>query len=83
MAFVGRRRPYTTTGISRVPCVRCGRPGVHQWQVCANGRRYSVVCLACDIELNRVVLDYMRLKGRGKLMKQYIRELSRRSRAEE
>lgn len=41
--YTGRRPPYTARGIARVPCTRCGAPGVHQWQACANGRRFVVV----------------------------------------
>ena len=29
----GRRPPYTEIGIKRIPCARCGKPSVHQWQV--------------------------------------------------
>lgn len=51
-----RTEPYTAIGIKRVPCVRCGAPAVHQWQVCADQRRYRALCLDCDISLNRMVL---------------------------
>ncbi len=54
----GRRQPYTVTGIRRVPCVRCGAPGEHQWQVCADQRLYRALCLACDIALNELVLRW-------------------------
>lgn len=51
-----RTEPYTAIGIKRVPCVSCGAPSVHQWQVCADQRRYRALCLDCDISLNRMVL---------------------------
>lgn len=53
---VGRTEPYTAIGIRRVPCVRCGDPAEHQWQVCADGNRYRALCLTCDIALNELVL---------------------------
>lgn len=55
---VGRTQPYTSIGISRVPCVRCGAKAHHQWQVCADKRYYRALCLDCDIELNAMVLKW-------------------------
>ena len=54
----GRRKPYTCIGISRLPCVRCGRQAVHQWQVCADKRLFRPLCLDCDLALNRLVLEW-------------------------
>lgn len=54
----GRREPYTAAGITRLPCFRCGEPSVHQWQVCADKRLFRPLCLACDIALNRLVLEW-------------------------
>jgi hypothetical protein len=53
-----RTQPYTSIGIRRVPCVRCGAPAVHQWQVCADLNRYRALCLDCDIALNAYVLTW-------------------------
>lgn len=55
-----RRIPYTVLGIARVPCFRCGKPSRYQWQVCADGRVYRALCAACDVALNRLVLQWMR-----------------------
>lgn len=55
---VGRREPYTSLGIKRVSCVRCGTPAVHQWNVCADDNRYRALCLDCDIALNKLVLEW-------------------------
>ncbi|MBA3890552.1 MAG: hypothetical protein H0X64_08470 [Gemmatimonadaceae bacterium] len=71
--FFGRRTPYTTIGISRVPCVRCGEASVHQWQACANGRRYVALCLACDIAVNELVLRFLKVPGWRQLMRWYRR----------
>jgi hypothetical protein len=46
-----RRKPYTARGISRVPCVKCGAPSVHQWRICSTDA-WTAVCLPCDIEIN-------------------------------
>lgn len=54
----GRREPYTSLGIKRVPCVRCGAPAVHQWNVCADRNVYRALCLDCDIALNKLVLEW-------------------------
>lgn len=71
LSYKGRQKPYTQIGISRIPCTRCGKPSYHQWQVCANGRRFVGICLDCDIELNRVVLKFMKIPNRNFLMKVY------------
>jgi hypothetical protein len=55
---IGRREPYTSAGILRVPCVRCGARALHQWNVCADGNRYRALCLDCDIALNKLVLEW-------------------------
>lgn len=62
MSWLSRPRaePYTAAGIARVGCVRCAKPAVHQWQVCADGNRYRALCLDCDIALNKLVLTWAR-----------------------
>ena len=66
-----RRTPYTVRGISRVPCFRCGSPSRFQWQVCADGRQYRPVCLACDVALNDLTLRFMRDPDRKAKMAAY------------
>lgn len=70
-AFTGRRKPYTSIGIRRIPCSRCAAPSVHQWQVCANDNRYLGVCLACDVALNRLALEFMRVPCAKVLLERY------------
>jgi hypothetical protein len=71
MTFAGRKKPYTQIGISRVPCSRCAKPSRFQWQVCANDNRWLGVCTDCDIELNRVALDFMRVPNGEALLAAY------------
>ena len=54
-----RQQPYTATGIKRLRCVRCGDRADSQWQVCADSNNYRAICTACDVALNRMVLDWM------------------------
>lgn len=54
-----RRKPYTKSGIKRVPCFRCGKPSTQQWHVCSLSNKWCGVCTECDVELNRVVLGFM------------------------
>ena len=54
----GRAEPYTNYAIKRLKCVRCGAQGVHQWNICADGNNYRVLCLECDIALNLLVLEW-------------------------
>lgn len=72
--YHGRKQPYTAIGISRVPCVRCGAPSFHQWQICANAGRFLTVCKHCDIELNRLALEFARLPNAAELLEKYKAE---------
>lgn len=53
-----RRQPYTAIGIRRVPCLRCGKPSAHQWNICSLPG-YHGICADCDVALNRLVLGFM------------------------
>ncbi len=67
----GRRKPYLESGIGRVPCARCGRPSVHQWQICADDRLYRPICEQCDIALNALVLKWMGFPDWREKIKRY------------
>lgn len=72
VAMSKRHVPYTEAGIKRVPCARCGAPSVHQWQICSDGRVYRGCCLECDIELQKVVLEFFhRIPDRAKKLRKY------------
>jgi hypothetical protein len=70
-----RRKPYTDRGIRRVPCSRCGRPSLHQWQACADGGVFRGCCAECDVGLNKLVLEYMRLPNRQQKLRDYARKV--------
>ena len=60
-----RLKPYTTIGIRRMKCFRCGAKALHQWNICADnsatGRaQFRPVCLECDIALNYLILSWAR-----------------------
>lgn len=74
-----RTRPYTTEGIKRVPCFRCGKPSKHQWQICADDRVFRAVCGDCDIALNELVLRWMGFKDWKQKMKLYKRNETRKN----
>lgn len=57
--------------MQRMRCVRCGEKAVHQWQVCADGNNWRALCLDCDVELNRTVLEFMKHPQAEKLMHDY------------
>lgn len=54
-----RTKPYTPSGIRRIPCARCGKPSRYQWQICADDRVFRGVCADCDIELNEMVMRWV------------------------
>lgn len=66
-----RRTPYTARGISRVPCFRCGKPSVYQWQICSDGNQFRGLCAADDILLNDMTLRFMRDPDRNAKMAAY------------
>lgn len=57
-----RLKPYTERGIKRLLCFRCQKQAYTQWQICADGNQYRPICVMCDIDLNRLVLEFMRDK---------------------
>lgn len=71
-----RRKPYTQIGIGRIPCTRCGNPSVYQWQVCADHRQYRGCCADCDIGLNAMVMEYMRIPQRRSKLRAYRRRVA-------
>jgi len=73
--MIGRTKPYTEKGIKRVPCLRCKKPSTQQWQVCSLENRYVGICTECDIELNRVVLEFMKVKGAKRILGAYTVQL--------
>jgi len=66
-----RKKPYTEIGISRVPCLRCGKSSAHQWQICSLGNMWTGICTECDVKLNDLVLNFMGVKNIGSIMKEY------------
>lgn len=68
-----RKKPYTESGIKRVPCLRCGHPSAQQWQICALGNNWTGICSECDFKLNALVLRFMGLKNINSIMKKYNR----------
>lgn len=54
-----RKKPYTEIGVRRLPCSKCGEPGFSQWSICADQSNYRVLCLKCDIALNKLVLNWI------------------------
>ena len=59
-----RTKPYTIRGLNRVPCFKCGRPSSQQWQICSLNNEYKGLCVECDVDLNRTVLEFMGLPKR-------------------
>lgn len=69
--YSGRLKPYVGRGILRIPCTRCGAPSFYQWSLCANGNRHSGLCAECDVALNEMALEFMRIPNRDVLMAAY------------
>lgn len=74
-AAAGRRTPYSWRGIRRVPCARCGEPSTQQWQICADGNRWRGLCTTCDVDLNELVLRFIRDPDAATKLDLYMRKL--------
>lgn len=68
-----RKQPYTDRGIARLVCIRCGAPAIFQWQICSDGNVYRPLCGRCDVELNRLVLEFMGCPDAKERMALYLR----------
>lgn len=68
-----RRTPYTAIGIRRLECSRvgCSNRANQQWQICADGNVYRPLCIECDIEINRMVLEWMGFPNAEQLINEY------------
>jgi transcription elongation factor Elf1 len=55
-----RKKPYTGIGIKRLKCFRCNNRASFQWTICSDGNIYRPICTECDIQLNEVVLRFMK-----------------------
>jgi len=71
----GRKKPYTTIGVKRCKCARCGKPARYQWQICADGNIYRPLCTECDIELNEMVLKWAGFPDWESMMQEYRRKV--------
>lgn len=74
-----RRTPYTMRGIARVACAMpgCRNPAHATWQVCADGRIYRALCAAHDVELNALVLGWIKDPDRVRKILAYQRKVAR------
>lgn len=72
-----RRHPYTQIGIRRLKCFRagCSNRAATQWQICADGRAFRPLCLECDVELNRMVLEWAGFPDAAEKLARYILKL--------
>lgn len=75
-----RTKPYTEIGIRRMKCFRCGKPARFQWQICSDGNVYRPVCLACDFELNEMVLRWAGFPDWEEKMRAYRRRFEKEER---
>ena len=68
-------------GLMRSRCKHCrSRLGALKWtvQACADGRRRRAVllCAPCDIELNRLVMRYLRIRGAEAAARRYAAKMA-------
>jgi len=44
-------------------CYRCGKKARSTWNICSDGNKIRWICDSCDIELNKLVLLFMRFRN--------------------
>ncbi len=69
-----RRVPYSEAGLRRRPCAHCGERASRQWSLrpCAIGRvGWYPLCVECDVRLNALVMDFLRLPDRAERLAAY------------
>ena len=54
-------------------CVRCGEQARFQWNACADANLWRPICGRCDVELNRLALEFMRDPHAGIKVAAYAR----------
>ena len=69
-----RPEPFTSTGIARLKCIRCGLPASAQWQICRDCGNHRPICGECDISLNRLVLEWFGHPRTDELIEAYERK---------
>lgn len=70
-----RRKPYTWRGIRRLRCFRCGGPARTQWNICSDRNQFRPLCVDCDVELNRMVLTWVRHPDADNLSTEYANRM--------
>lgn len=73
--ILGRKKPYTSIGISRKNCARCGKKAFANWSICALDNFHFPICVDCDIALNDLVLGFMRVGHKKQIINQYRKSL--------
>jgi len=71
-----RKKPYTNKGIKRLKCFRCGEQATQQWQICSDNSQYRPICDKCDIDLNELVLKFMRFKDWKNKLEEYRKQFT-------
>lgn len=49
---------YDVEGIGDSSCIKCGESASFQWNICSDDNTNRPICKKCDIELNRLVLEW-------------------------
>lgn len=58
--MAGRRKPYTSKGITRVRCavLGCTHKARYTWSICADGNAQRAICPEHDVALNTMVMRW-------------------------
>lgn len=73
-----RGRPqYSAEGIRRLMCSRagCGRRSHASWGACADENVQRPLCAECDVEVNRIMLDWIGDPDADEKMAAYVAQV--------
>lgn len=66
-----KKSPYKEDEISKNKCIRCEGQAKYQRQICSDDNNYRPICASCDIELNKLVLNFMKHPNKDSLSDDY------------
>jgi transposase-like protein len=69
---------YTEEEIVKEVCFRCKKKAHTQWHICADANVPRPLCLACDVQLNLLVLEWMGDPKKDLKIKRYKKDMLRR-----
>lgn len=69
------RKPYTQKQIDSSVCFCCKKPARFQWNACADGNVWRLLCVECDVRVNIGVLKVLYPRGWKTKIRAYCKSI--------